>query len=162
MGAIKWLLDAYCRLLKLLLTVLMGFLVVPVALQILSRYTGLIPRYIWTDEVARFCFIWVIMIGSMIAVREGTHFHVDMLPVSKTEHGKAIGRLVVHVCMLLLALVLLIYGYPFSKFALAQSSMIAELPMIFIFIAWPLAGLTSTLFLGEKIIQDVNRLRAKD
>ncbi|MCZ6674937.1 MAG: TRAP transporter small permease subunit, partial [Verrucomicrobia bacterium] len=60
--------DGYYRLLKWVLTFLMTLIILPVALQILSRYTGLIPRYIWTEEVARFCFVWIIMIGAMIAV----------------------------------------------------------------------------------------------
>ena len=63
-------LAGYHRLLKALLTVLMGLLIIPVSLQVLSRYTGIIPRYIWTEEAARFCFVWIIMIGSMIAVRD--------------------------------------------------------------------------------------------
>ena len=63
-------LDLYFRLLKVLLTLLMLLMIVPVLLQILSRYSGIIPRYIWTEEIARFCFVWIIMIGSMIAVRE--------------------------------------------------------------------------------------------
>lgn len=67
-------LDLYDRLLKVLLTGLMALLLVPVTLQILSRYTGLIPRYIWTEELARFCFIWIVLVGATIAVREGTHF----------------------------------------------------------------------------------------
>ncbi|MDG2167327.1 MAG: TRAP transporter small permease subunit, partial [Opitutales bacterium] len=60
--------EGYYRILKALLTLLMGLIIVPVSLQILSRYTGIIPRYIWTEEVARFCFVWIIMIGAMIAV----------------------------------------------------------------------------------------------
>ena len=44
------LLDGYYRLLKLLLTALMAILIVPVAMQILSRYTGIIPRFIWTED----------------------------------------------------------------------------------------------------------------
>ena len=57
-----------------------GILIVPVSLQIFSRYTALIPSYIWTEEMARFLFIWMIMIGAMIGVREGTHFEVDLWP----------------------------------------------------------------------------------
>ena len=74
------LLDGYYRLLQVLLTTLMIALVIPVGMQILSRYTGLIPRFIWTEEIARFCFVWIILIGAMIAVRDGTHFDVDVLP----------------------------------------------------------------------------------
>ncbi len=76
-------LDGYVRFLKVLLTVLMGLLLVPVSLQIFSRYIGLIPRYIWTEEMARFCFIWIVLVGAMIAMREGTHFAVDLLPDRK-------------------------------------------------------------------------------
>ena len=43
-------LDAYFWTLKVLLTLLMALMIVPVLLQILSRYTGIIPRYIWTEE----------------------------------------------------------------------------------------------------------------
>ena len=57
-----------------------AILIVPVTLQIVSRYTALIPSWIWTEELSRFLFIWMIMLGAMIAVREGTHFVVDVWP----------------------------------------------------------------------------------
>ena len=146
-------LDGYYRLLQVTLTVLMTALIVPVALQILSRYTGVIPRYIWTEEIARFCFIWIVMIGAMIAVRDGTHFDVDVLPkgTAKVEAGL---RIFVHVAMLLAALIFVTYGYQFAKFGSIQHSEIAGLPMLTIYIAWPLAGLTWIAFLGEKFRED--------
>ena len=55
-------------------------LIVPVTLQIISRYTALIPSWIWTEELSRFLFIWMVMLGAMIGVREGTHFEVDVWP----------------------------------------------------------------------------------
>ena len=94
-------LDFYFRMLKVLLTSLMLLMIVPVLLQILSRYSGIIPRYIWTEEVARFCFVWIIMIGSMIAVREESHFRVDLLPQPETDRQAGFGNLVVHVGMML-------------------------------------------------------------
>src|SRR5205807_3985807 len=58
----------------------LGILVIPVTLQIISRYTPLIPSYIWTEEMARFLFVWTIMIGAMVGVREAQHFEVDVWP----------------------------------------------------------------------------------
>ncbi len=60
--------------LKLVLGALVGGLIIPVSMQVLSRYTGLIPRYIWTEEIARFCFIWMVMVGAMCAARDGSAF----------------------------------------------------------------------------------------
>ena len=45
---------AYAKLLEFLLAVCVGILVIPVTLQIISRYTPFIPSYIWTEEMARF------------------------------------------------------------------------------------------------------------
>jgi TRAP-type C4-dicarboxylate transport system permease small subunit len=153
-------LDGYYRLLQLALTLLMTALIVPVTLQILSRYTGLIPRYIWTEEIARFCFVWIVMIGAMIAVRDGTHFDVDVLPKgsAKVEAGL---RLFVHLAMLAASLIFVTYGYQFAKFGSIQHSEIAGLPMLAIYIAWPLAGATWILFLGEKFREDLRIFRGE-
>jgi TRAP-type C4-dicarboxylate transport system permease small subunit len=151
---LKKVLDGYYRLLQIALTLLMTALLVPVTLQILSRYTGLIPRYIWTEEIARFCFVWIIMIGAMIAVRDGTHFDVNVLPRFSAKAEAAL-RLFVHFAMLLAALIFVTYGYQFAKFGSIQHSEIAGLPMLSIYIAWPLAGLTWLAFLGEKFREDL-------
>ncbi len=151
--------DRFYRTLQVLVTVLMMALVVPVVLQILSRFTELIPRYIWTEEVARFCFIWIIMIGSMIAVRDGSHFDLDVLPKSRTARGQAISRIIVHVAMLLMALTFIVFGYRFALFGLDQESELTGLNMLFIHAAWPLAGLAFAVFLGEKIWDDVALFR---
>jgi TRAP-type C4-dicarboxylate transport system permease small subunit len=152
------LLGGYYRLLQILLTVLMAGLLIPVGLQILSRYTGLIPRYIWTEEIARFCFIWIVMIGAMIAVRDGTHFDVDVLPRVSAKVDAWL-RIFTHVAMLAVALIFVTYGYQFAKFGSIQSSEIAGLPMLAIYIAWPLAGVTWLAFLGEKFIEDIKILK---
>ena len=157
---LKKILDGYYRLLQVALTLLMTVLIVPVTLQILSRYTGVIPRYIWTEEIARFCFIWIVMIGAMIAVRDGTHFDVDVLPkgTAKAEAGL---RIFVHLAMLLASLIFVTYGYQFAKFGSIQQSEIAGLPMLTIYIAWPLAGVTWIAFLGEKLREDVRIFRGE-
>ncbi|HEV8308475.1 MAG TPA: TRAP transporter small permease [Methylomirabilota bacterium] len=158
-GAVHRLLAAYYRVLQTLLTVLMGLLIVPVTLQIVSRYTGLIPRYIWTEEVARFCFMWVIMIGAMVAVRDGTHFDVDVLPHPKTARGEALARLTVYAFMLVMALIFVRYGYDWAAFGWQQESELTGLNMLAIHVAYPLAGVTWIAFLGEKVAAALGQLR---
>ncbi len=153
-------LDGYYKFLKIALATLMGLLVIPVMLQIISRYIGLIPRYIWTEEMARFCFIWVILVGSMIAVRDNTHFAVDLFPKPKTPRGRAISNMFVDFWILMTALIFIIWGWPLVKFGLLQTSEMAELPMVFIYMAWPVAGITWILFLIEKFIDNITLWRS--
>jgi TRAP-type C4-dicarboxylate transport system permease small subunit len=155
-------LDLIDRVLRVAITALFALLIVPVTLQIVARFVDFVPRYIWTEEVARFCFIWIIMLGAMIAVRDDSHFDVDVLPRPKTAAGLGWARLLVHVVMFALAFCFIWYGKEFADQGLMQSSEIADLPMIAIYIAWPLAGVVWTLFLIEKLVADIRLIRGGD
>jgi len=153
------LVDAYYRLLNWLLVISVAILIIPVSLQIFSRYTSLIPSYIWTEEMARFFFIWMIMIGSMVAIRDGGHFDVDLWP-ELAPRANALLRMVSSVFVLVMALVFIWYGIRFVQFGWDQTSELADLPMPFIFAAWPLAGFTWVVFLGERFLQDLRTVAA--
>lgn len=144
---------AYAHLLTVLLAFSVAILVVPVALQMVSRYTDLIPAYIWTEEMARFLFIWMIMIGAMIGVRESAHFEVDMWPVLP-RRGEAVVRLLARLGILAMALVFVVGGIEFTRFAWFRTSELAELPLWLIHIAWPVAGMTWIVFVGEQLVDE--------
>ncbi len=153
--------DAYARLLSLLLVITVAVLVLPVTLQIFSRFTDLIPHYIWTEEMARFLFVWMVMLGAALGVREGTHFVVDVFPPLST-HRDAILSLVGCLAVLVLAVVFVWWGWEFTAFAWYRISELAELPLWVIHIAWPLTGLSWLLFGGIAIADAVATLRAPD
>ena len=147
-------LSGYYHLLNVLLGASVAILVIPVTLQMIARQTGLIPNWIWTEEMARFFFIWMVMLGAMIGVREGTHFDVDVWPELKPRTN-ALLRVVSMVGMLVFALVFVWYGYKFLMFGWNQTSELADLPMGFIFAAWPLTGLTWLVFGLERLRADL-------
>ena len=144
----------YARLLEIILVLSVGILVIPVSLQIFSRYTALIPSYIWTEELARFLFVWTVMIGAMIGVRESTHFEVDVWP-RLSPRREAIVRLAARLGVLIAALVFVWAGIEFTRFAWNRISELAELPLWLIHIAWPITGATWLVFLGEQMLDDI-------
>ncbi|HET7155975.1 MAG TPA: TRAP transporter small permease subunit [Hyphomicrobiaceae bacterium] len=145
---------AYATLLSWLLALSVAILVIPVSLQIFSRYTALIPSYIWTEEMARFLFIWTIMIGAMIGVRESTHFEVDVWP-RLSPRAEALVRLMGRLGVLAAALVFVSAGIHFTEFAWYRISELAELPLWLIYVAWPVTGVTWLVFLGEQLLDDL-------
>ena len=150
----------YSRLLSWLLAASVAILIFPVSLQIFSRYTALIPSYIWTEEMARFFFIWSILLGAMVGIREGTHFVVDLWPPLNARAQAAI-RLVASVFVLVFACVFLWWGIDFTRFALNRFSELAELPLWYIHLPWPIAGATWLLFLGEQMWDDLRVMRGR-
>ena len=148
---------AYSGLLSLLLVFSVAILIVPVSLQIFSRYTALIPSYIWTEEMARFLFVWMIMIGAMCAVRDGTHFDLEILPESRNPKVERAKRIFVHLMVSLVAFIFVWYGWQLLLFGWYQTSEIASLPMNWMFVAWPLMGVITLLFMAEKIMIELRR-----
>jgi len=156
----KKFINVYYSFLKVLLTTLMGILIIPVTMQIFARYVDFIPRYIWTEELARFCFIWIILVGAMIAMRDDEHFKVDLLPTPKTNKGKAISLMFVDLMTFTMAAIFVVWGWPLVKFGLLQTSEMAELPMVLIYMAWPITGITWILFLSERVVDHIKLFRS--
>jgi len=144
----------YAALLSWVLVLSVAILVIPVSLQIFSRYTAFIPSYIWTEEMARFLFIWTIMVGAMIGVRESTHFEVDVWP-RLPARSEALVRFIGRMGVLAAALIFVWAGIQFTKFAWHRISELAELPLWLIYVAWPVTGATWLVFLGEQLLDDV-------
>lgn len=150
--------DALAAVLRVLLGLFVAVLVVPVSLQIFSRYTALIPSYIWTEEMARFLFVWAIMLGAMLGVREGSHFVVDLWP-RLSARASALLDLLGSLGVAVVAVVFLGWGWRFTESAFYRISELAELPLWLIHMAWPSAGLVWLLFLLERIGRDLAVLR---
>jgi len=149
---------ALARVILFLMTISVAVLVIPVSLQIFSRYTSFIPSYIWTEEMARFCLVYSVMLGAMLAVREGTHFTVDVFP-RLSPRAEAKVDLVSGSFILLFAFVFLWWGWEFTEFALYRISELAELPLWLIHMAWPIAGAVWLLFQTERMLDSLAVLR---
>lgn len=123
------LLDHYFRLLQILMTTMLALLLVPVTMQIFARYSDIIPRYIWTEEVSRFAFVWIIILGAIVALREKGHLIVDVLP-SVSPCSQKIMTWITLIVMLIAGMIFTYGGYNFAKFGALQRSELAGLPML--------------------------------
>ncbi len=138
------------RLLHFLLIITVLLLIIPVSLQIFSRFTDLIPRYMWTEEMSRFFFVWLIMLGATLGVRERLHFDVDFLPELSARTTHVLLRMS-QTAMLIFSAVVLYWGVEFTQFGWNQTSELADMPMWWLFIAWPIAGALWIIFLLDHI-----------
>jgi len=133
----------------------MASLAIPVGMQVLSRYTGIIPTFLWTEELATFIFVWVVMIGSMVAVWEGTHFDVVITPDAKSPLGILIQKLIVQVLVGVFALLFAWYGIEYAKVGSIQSSVMLRENLLWIYITVPIAGFVWTVFTGYRIYEAI-------
>jgi TRAP-type C4-dicarboxylate transport system permease small subunit len=149
-GVLRRINAAYAHLLDVLMVISVAVIIVPVALQIFARFTEFLPRYIWTEELSRFLLVWMVMIGAMVGIREGTHFNVDLFPNLKGR-TKAAADILAGIFVLIFGAVFLWWGIEFTDFAWFRISELAELPLWTIHIAWPVAGFTWIIFQAERM-----------
>ena len=156
---IERLLEGLCQLLRILVGLLIAALIVPVFMQVLARYTGIIPTYLWTEELAKFILIWIVMIGSMIAVWEGTHFDVRVIPDAKTPLGTLIQKGFVLLMICIFALLFARFGIDYAKFGSIQSSVMMQVNLLWIYLSVPLAGFVWFVFASYRLWQVVKAYR---
>ncbi len=159
---IKQALEAYCQVLRVLVGVLIAVLIVPVSMQVIARYTGLIPVYLWTEELAKFIFIWTVMVGSMIAVWEGTHFDVHVVPDAKSPLGRLLQRGFVLAMVAIFAVLFAYYGIGYAKFGSIQQSVMMQVNLLVIYITVPFAGISWSAFALYRLWEAVQDYRHRD
>lgn len=148
-------LETLCSGLRILLGCLMASLAIPVGMQVISRYTGIIPTYLWTEELATFIFVWVVMIGSMLAVWDGTHFDVVITPDAASPLGALIQKGLVCLSIMIFGLLFLWYGIEYAKVGAIQSSVMMRANLLWTYITVPIAGTVWAVFSGYRLYEAI-------
>lgn len=157
---IKMALEGYCQLLRIAVGLLITALIVPVAMQVVARYTGVIPVYLWTEELATFIFIWIVMLGSIIAVWEKTHFDVRVIPDATSPLGKLIQDGFVLVMISLFASLFAWFGIGYAQFGGMQQSVMMQVNLLITYITVPIAGFSWAAFALYRLYESYQEYRA--
>lgn len=148
-------LEQLCNGLRVLLGTLIALLAIPVGMQVLARYTGVIPVYLWTEELATFIFVWTVMIGAMIAVWDGSHFDVRVIADAKSPLLTLFQNGFVLVMILAFAIVFAWYGLEYAKFGYIQHSVMMRANMLITYISLPITGVVWFLFAGYRLFEAI-------
>lgn len=128
---------------------LFATIVVVVFYQVFSRYLFHNPPS-WSEEVARFCQVWMIMLASPMCIREGCHLAVDYLSGAFSPWINNFIQFVINVLILFYIPFIAFFGYKLTLIGQFQTSPALQLNMFFIYLIFPLSG---TLMLIESAIK---------
>lgn len=139
-------LELLATALRYIIGTLMFALAIPVGMQVIARYTGIIPVYLWTEELATFIFVWVVMLGSTLAVWEGTHFDVQVIPDAKSPFVHFLQKALVLGLIAIFALLFAWYGIDYANFGGNQNSVMMRANLMITHISVPIAGALWAVF----------------
>ena len=129
------------RVCLLLMVVLVG----DVFLGVWSRYV-MQATFRWYDEVARLCFVWIIFLGSAVAVRRRLHFRMHLLVDRLRPAGRRRMERLVTLIVVGFGAVLVAGGVRMAPIASRQVTDALEISQLWFFAALPVGGALMILF----------------
>jgi TRAP-type C4-dicarboxylate transport system permease small subunit len=146
------------RAVEILTTVLMFMLVGLVFFQVVNRFILHIPAA-WTEEIARYNFVWLSLFGSVIALRSDRHLSVDLLVQSiKSQKPKDFTRVLVSVLVILFSLIITWSGCRYTISNWTNTCEFGAFPLALIYAAVPVTGLLLIVVSIEQLAMSVRDL----
>ena len=143
------------------LTVLAFALVVCVVWQVLSRYISPRPSTV-TDELARFMFMWIGLLGAAQASAYKQHLAIDLLAMKLQGSAKRALNVVIECCIIAFAALVMIKGgweLTVKTFANNQVTPALQWPMGYVYMVVPVAGALMVFF---AVVEIVNTLSGRE
>ena len=136
---------------KLFIKVSMAILTLVVVIHIGMRNAGLYVS--WTYDVSMLLFTWLVFIGAALAVRDGSHYLIDIWSYKSLVRFKR-GIIVFSAIAVAVLLVILIWqGFKMTWFVRGRISGAGEIGMAYYMISIPVSSLLSLFHLAEYVLR---------
>lgn len=137
------------------LITLVAVMTLVVFLQVVYRYVLVQPLH-WSEELARYLFIWLSILGATLGLQKRGHFGLDvfyrMLPVQK----KQFLQLLIHLLVGCVILVILIQGVKLVQATALQKSPAMEISMAWAYACLPVGAGLMVIHLVVILLRDWN------
>ncbi|GLO67968.1 C4-dicarboxylate ABC transporter permease [Oceanobacillus sp. E9] len=132
--------DSINNWVKYLVSFFLVALAVLVVLQVTTRFVINVPLS-WTEELAKYLMIYIVFLGSGLAMRHNQHIAIDfLLEIVKAENKARLQKIVLCICGIF-SLVLVVYGTQLTYIVIGQSTPTLQYSMAWAYAAIPLGSL---------------------
>ncbi len=139
------------------MTIMLGL----IFFQVVSRYFfG--HTFEWSEELARFLFVWVVFLGSALIMGESGHLAVQILPnkFKGTGVGVAI-EIFINLCSYAFTLLLLIQGAKMTSVMTFQMAPGLGISMSVVYSIIPISASLMMLYLFKDTVRIVKEISAR-
>ena len=127
------------RSVEIAIVALFAVLTVAVFGQVVARYVFNQPPS-WTEELARFCQVWIVLLTSSVCLRKGSHLAVDYLGPALTPGARRWVAVITGCLIAVYSAVVVVWGARLMIIGLVQTSPAMHLNMGMVYLVFPIAG----------------------
>lgn len=132
--------DSVNKIVGYVLALLMGTMAILVILQVLNRSIFHLPIH-WSEELSRYLMIYVVFLGSSLAMRHNKLISIEVLPQMLSEAKRKILLLFIMLLSFVFFILMLVYGIQMIERVSAQSSAIMEISMAIPYASIPIGAI---------------------
>jgi TRAP-type C4-dicarboxylate transport system permease small subunit len=120
--------------------------------QVLCRYVLRSPLP-WSEELARYCFVWIVFLGATLGLERGVHIGVDILTILLPPWAQQWLTRVTQILILIFTLVIIAASIPVLDANRLQFSPALDIQMAKVYLAIPLGMAVMAILLLGKLVE---------
>lgn len=148
------------RILHFLVAISFTVLIGACVLQVFTRFV-LNNSLSWTEELARYAFIWSNLLGAAICTEKYSHATVTAITDILPKKAQLSLKIVVNVILILIAFVLVKYGFKVVMSTRMQLSPALRVSMSYVYLSSPACGLLVMFYSAVHILEHAGELMGK-
>lgn len=137
-----------------LMGILMALMVIIMCYQVTLRYV-FNNSNIWSEEITRYMFVYVVLLGSFVAVRRNSHLCVDFLLHIMKPGFRRIFTIITSLAVIAFLVYLLPLSYNLALSTMNSMSPGLKMPMGYVYMAIPIGDLLMILGMIEVVLRKI-------
>ncbi len=147
----KTCLDAACVIFLLITVLLISF-------QVVNRYLLHLP-IAWTEELTRYAFVWVSLLGSVRGARDNAHIKVDVFVAMMAPAVQRIVDLLIGIIVLVLLITVVVSGLELLPGAMYRRASTIDVSLFYLYVSIPLCGILMLVFTLKNTVENFKQTK---
>lgn len=138
---------------KHFLNIILAVLVTVVFLQVIFRFVLQSPLA-WTEELARYCLIWITFLGAAYAMSLKAHIGMEVFVNLFKVNGRKVLYVLATLASMAFFLLMVIQGADLALQSMSQLSPVLRVPMGIVYGVIPLSGIILIVNMASQFSKD--------
>ena len=146
------------QVLNSIIVFLFGSIVMVTILQVFFRYCLNVPL-MWTEELARYLFIWGILIASARGLEEGLHIGIEIVLDKQSDKVRAIIKFFIYSIMIIFLVFVIYYGWVLVGKVITTKTPALHLPMSIVYLALPFSSIIWIIIILKEMLKTYSLIK---
>jgi TRAP-type C4-dicarboxylate transport system permease small subunit len=134
------------RLVESLVILIAGIIVAIVTAEVILRYL-FSHSLIFTEELSRYLMVWIVFLGSALAIRDGSHIRIQLLVNRLGTRMQQITKLAAYALVVAFLVFITIEGLKILPRQLQQMCITIDVSLFYFYLAIPVGSILMIVFL---------------